>query len=296
MTAMSYFRKGIILAGGAGRRLHPATLHISKQLLPVFDKPMIYYPLSTLMLAGIREYLLICTARDLPAYRELLRDGSHLGISIAYAVQSRPAGIAQALQIGREFIATDHVAMILGDNIFYGQGLQEKLELATGREVGATVYRYAVKDPQRYGVIELDAQDRPRAIVEKPVHPKSRYAVTGIYFYDNEVVRIAAALKPSQRGELEITDVNCHYLQHGRLHVETFGRGFAWLDTGTEVALLQAANFVETVQHRQGLRIACVEEVAYRKGFIALEDVAQLAAAMESPYGDYLREMVLAEG
>ncbi len=295
MTDISHFRKGIILAGGFGRRLHPATLHISKQLLPVFDKPMIYYPLSTLMLAGIREYLLICTARDVIAYRELLRDGSHLGLSIEYAIQPHPDGIAQAFLIGREFIAMDHVALILGDNLFYGQGLQEKLELATSRSAGATVFRYAVKDPQRYGVIEMDERGRPCAIVEKPTHPNSRYALTGIYFYDNEVVRIAAGLTPSQRGELEITDVNRRYLERGRLHVETFGRGFAWLDTGTEVALLQAANFVETVQHRQGLRIACVEEVAYRKQFISLQDLTQLAEPMQSPYGDYLREIVVAE-
>lgn len=290
-----YFRKGIILAGGSGRRLYPATQHISKQLLPVYDKPMVYYSLSTLMLAGIRQYLVICTERDLPGYQELLRDGSHLGLSIQYAVQPVPAGIAHAFLIGKEFIGGDHVALVLGDNIFYGQGLQEKLALATSRREGATVYRYAVKDPRPYGVIELDQAGRPTEIVEKPTHPKSRYAVTGIYFYDKDVVQIASELQPSERGELEITDVNRQYMAQGRLHVETFGRGFAWLDTGTEVALLQAANFVETVQQRQGLLIACVEEVAYRMKFISLDDVAQLAQPMCSAYGEYLREIVLAE-
>ncbi len=291
----SYFHKGIILAGGFGSRLYPATQHVSKQLLPVYDKPMVYYPLSTLMLAGIRQYLVVCTERDLPGYRELLRDGSHLGLSIEYAVQPIPNGIAHAFRIGKEFIGDDHVALVLGDNIFYGQGLQGKLELATSRRQGATVYRYAVKDPRRYGVIELDGAGRPTEIVEKPTHPKSRYAVTGIYFYDNDVVQIAAELQPSARGELEITDVNCQYMAQARLHVETFGRGFAWLDTGTEVALLQAANFVETVQQRQGLLIACVEEVAYRMKFIGLDDVARMAQPMRSAYGEYLREIVSAE-
>ena len=292
MTSTHYFQKGIILGGGIGRRLHPATLHISKQLLPVFDKPMIYYPLSTLMLAGIREYLLVCTDHDLPAYRRLLGDGSQWGISLQFAVQPTAAGIAQALQIGREFIADDHVALILGDNLFFGQGLQDKLNAATSRRVGATVFRYAVKDPQRYGVIELDDEGRPLTIVEKPAHPRSRYVLTGIYFYDNQVVRMAQQLTPSARGELEITDINCRYLQQGQLQVETFGRGFAWLDTGTEVALLQAANFVETMQQRQGSRIACVEEVAYWMNFITLQDLQRLAEPLQSPYGDYLREIV----
>ena len=289
------FDKGIILAGGLGSRLYPATKHISKQLLPVYDKPMVYYPLSTLMLAGIRQYLVICTPRDLPGYEDLLHDGAHLGISIQYALQPSPEGIAQAFLIGRRFVGNDHVALVLGDNIFYGQGLQEKLENATSRREGATVYRYAVKDPSRYGVIEMDDRGRPKDIVEKPTHPRSRYAVTGIYFYDNDVVEIASSLQPSRRGELEITDVNRQYMARERLHVETFGRGFAWLDTGTEVALLQAANFVETVQHRQGLLIACVEEVAYRKGFISLDDLARLSEPMCSSYGDYLRDMVAAE-
>ncbi len=291
-----HFHKGIILAGGFGSRLDPATRHISKQLLPVYDKPMIYYPLSTLMLAGIQQYLVVCTARDMPRYEELLGDGAHLGLSIQYAVQASPEGIAHAFLIGKEFIGSDHVALVLGDNIFYGQGLQEKLGLATRRRDGATVFRYAVRDPERYGVVEVDERGRPTAIVEKPTHSPSRYAVTGIYFYDNEVVQIATEMQPSARGELEITDVNRHYLEQGRLHVEMFGRGFAWLDTGTEVALLQAANFVETVQQRQGLLIACVEEVAYRMGFISLEDLARLAQPMRSAYGDYLREVAAESG
>jgi glucose-1-phosphate thymidylyltransferase len=290
-----YFDKGIILAGGHGSRLYPATKHVSKQLLPVYDKPMVFYPLSTLMLAGIRQYLVICTARDLPAYEELLHDGSHLGLSIQYAVQASPKGIAHAFLMGRQFIRDDPVALVLGDNIFYGQGLQEKLDKATSRREGATVYRYAVKDPRHYGVIELDDRGRPLEIVEKPARPKSRYAVTGVYFYDNDVVQIASELRPSSRGELEITDINREYMARGRLHVETFGRGFAWLDTGTEVALLQAANFIETVQQRQGLLIACIEEVAYRMGFISLDDVARLAEPLCSSYGDYLREIVAVE-
>jgi glucose-1-phosphate thymidylyltransferase len=293
--AESVFRKGIILAGGHGTRLYPATRHISKQLLPVFDKPMIYYPLSTLMLAGIRQYLVICTARDLEDYQTLLGDGTHLGLEFQYATQSSPRGIADAFVIGREFIGSEPVALILGDNIFYGPGLRDKLSLATCRREGATIYRSVVKDPERYGVIELDAAGNPVGIVEKPTRPCSCHAVTGIYFYDNDVVAIASDLRPSARGELEITDVNRHYLERGKLYVESFGRGFSWLDTGTEFALLQAANFVEAVQHRQGLRIACVEEVAYRMGFIGLEQVARLAAPLHSPYGDYLREIVAAE-
>ncbi len=291
MSDVSHFHKGILVAGGLGGRLYPLTLHVSKQLLPVYDKPMIYYPLSTLMLAGIRQFLLVCTPRDVDAFRQLLGDGGHLGLSIQYALQPRPEGIAQAIQIGREFIGDDHVAVVLGDNIFYGQGLQETLGRATRRAHGATVFRYAVQDPQRYGVIELDETGRPIAIVEKPAQPRSRYVVTGIYFYDPEVVQIVDSLRPSPRGELEITDVNCHYLQRGRLHVETFGRGFAWLDTGTEQSLLEAANFVQSVQHRQGLRIACVEEVAYRMGFVTRRDLEQLAVPYGNSYGDYLREM-----
>ena len=295
MATPHYFRKGILLAGGSGTRLCPATQHVSKQLLPVFDKPMIYYPLSTLMLAGIREYLLICTERDLPLFQHLLHDGTHLGITIRYAVQCQPQGIAQALLIASEFVAGDPVALILGDNIFYGQGLQDTLSLATSRPHGATIFRYAVRHPEHYGVVEVDAAGRPVSLVEKPAEPKSRYAVTGLYFYDNEATELARELRPSARGELEITDLNRKYLQRGCLHVETFGRGFAWLDTGTEVALLQAANFVETVQHRQGLCIACLEEVAYRMGFIALAQVDELARDVHSSYGQYLRELVRAE-
>jgi glucose-1-phosphate thymidylyltransferase len=291
----SQFQKGIVLAGGFGTRLAPATWPISKQLLPVFDKPMIYYPLSTLMLAGIRDYLLICTAHDLPLYERLLRDGSQLGISLRYVVQDQPAGIAQAILLGSEFLGDDPFALILGDNIFYGQGLQDKLRLATDRTTGATVFRYAVKDPHRYGVVEVDANGRPLSLVEKPTDPKSRYAVTGLYFYDNQAVSLTRQLQPSARGELEITDLNRRYLELGQLHVEMFGRGFAWLDTGTETALLQAANFVETVQERQGLRIACLEEVAYRMGFITLDHVARLAESLRSSYGDYLREIVRSE-
>ncbi|MHB0958653.1 MAG: glucose-1-phosphate thymidylyltransferase RfbA [Pirellulaceae bacterium] len=295
MDLPNYFRKGIILAGGSGTRLYPATRHVSKHLLPVFDKPMIYYPLSTLMLAGIQEFLLICTAQDLPLFQHLLQDGSHLGITMHYGVQQRPEGIAQALILGSDFAGADPVALILGDNIFYGQGLQEKLKLATARQEGATIFRYAVKDPQRYGVIEMNADGRPVSLIEKPAVPKSRYAVTGLYFYDAQAVRMARQLKPSPRGELEITDLNRQYLDQGRLHVEMFGRGFAWLDTGTEVALLQAANFVETVQDRQGLRIACLEEVAYRMGLISLEQVKAIAGTMHSSYGEYLHEIVRAE-
>ncbi len=291
----SQFQKGIVLAGGFGTRLAPATWPISKQLLPVFDKPMIYYPLSTLMLAGIRDYLLICTAHDLPLYERLLRDGSQLGIAVRYVVQDQPSGIAQAILLGSEFLGDDPFALILGDNIFYGQGLQDKLRLATDRATGATVFRYAVKDPHRYGVVEVDANGRPLSLVEKPTDPKSRYAVTGLYFYDNQAVSLTRQLKPSARGELEITDLNRRYLELGQLHVEMFGRGFAWLDTGTETALLQAANFVETVQERQGLRIACLEEVAYRMGFITLDRVARLAESLRSSYGDYLREIVRSE-
>ena len=291
----SQFQKGIVLAGGYGTRLAPATWPISKQLLPVFDKPMIYYPLSTLMLAGIRDYLLICTAHDLPLYQRLLRDGSQLGIAVRYVVQDQPAGIAQAILLGSEFLGEDSFALILGDNIFYGQGLQDKLRLATDRTTGATVFRYAVKDPHRYGVVEVDSNGRPLSLVEKPTDPKSRYAVTGLYFYDSQAVPLTRQLQPSARGELEITDLNRRYLELGALHVEMFGRGFAWLDTGTETALLRAANFVETVQERQGLRIACLEEVAYRMGFITLGQVARLAESLRSSYGDYLREIVRSE-
>ncbi len=282
-----------MLAGGTGSRLYPVTRAVSKQLLPVYDKPMIYYPLSTLMLAGIRDLLVITTPHDQVSYERLLGDGTQWGVSIRYATQSQPRGLAEAFHLGRDFVGTDHVALILGDNIFYGQGLKQKLDRATGRWRGATIFSYQVGDPQRYGIVELDAQGHPRQLVEKPRHPPCRNAVTGLYFYDNDVLAIAAQLQPSSRGELEITDVNRVYLDRGELHVEQFGRGFAWLDTGTETSLLQAANFVETVQSRQGLRIACLEEVAYRMGYISANDVERLAASMDNnPYGAYLREVV----
>ncbi|HPP54652.1 MAG TPA: glucose-1-phosphate thymidylyltransferase RfbA [Thermoguttaceae bacterium] len=293
MAETNYFQKGIVLAGGAGTRLHPITRAVSKQLLPVYDKPMVYYPLSTLMLAGIRNILLITTPEDLPAFQRLLGDGAQWGLTIQYAAQPRPEGIAQAFLIGREFIGGDHVALVLGDNIFYGQGFQGMLAQAAARREGATVFAYPVKDPQRYGVVELDATGRPVSIVEKPTQPKSRYAVTGLYFYDHEVVSIAESLRPSARGELEITDVNRTYLERGRLRVERFGRGFAWLDTGTHESLLQAANFIQTIEHRQGWKIACLEEVALRKGFISREQFAALADQYRgSSYGQYLRELL----
>jgi glucose-1-phosphate thymidylyltransferase len=284
--------KGIVLAGGSGTRLDPVTRAVSKQLLPVYDKPMIYYPLSALMLAGIRDILVISTPDDLPSFQRLLGDGNRIGISIRYAVQPRPEGLPQAFTIGREFIGPDHVALVLGDNIFFGQGFQDILARAVRRDTGATIFAYAVKDPQRYGVVTLDAAGRPVSIEEKPAHPKSKLAVTGLYFYDNAVVDVAANLRPSARGELEITDVNLEYLRRGVLHVEVFTRGFAWLDTGTHESLIQAANFVQTIEMRQGMKVACLEEVAYHKGFISAEQLETQARAMSNDYGRYLLQVL----
>jgi glucose-1-phosphate thymidylyltransferase len=289
-------RKGIILAGGAGTRLHPATIAVSKQLLPVYDKPMIYYPLSTLMLAGIREILVISTPMDTPRFETLLGDGTRLGLSISYAVQPSPDGLAQAFVIGRDFIGSARSALVLGDNIFYGANLQEHLSSAARQESGATVFAYHVEHPERYGVVSFDAGGRAIAIEEKPASARSSYAVTGLYFYDENVCRHAACLRPSVRGELEITDLNRRYLEAGALTVETLGRGFAWLDTGTHESMLEAGQFIQTIERRQGLKIGCVEEVAYRMGFIDDGQLERLAAEMEkSSYGRYLRS-VLEEG
>jgi glucose-1-phosphate thymidylyltransferase len=292
MMSTGCFSKGIILAGGAGTRLYPITRALSKQLLPVYDKPMIYYPLSVLMLAGIRDILLISTSQDIGNFERLLGDGSRVGISIRYAVQKEPKGLAEAFIIGKEFIGSDNVALILGDNIFYGQGFQPCLISAAERSSGATVFAYTVKDPQRYGIVELDKQGLALSIEEKPKLPRSNYAVTGLYFYDNQVVDIAAGLKPSARGELEITDVNRKYMEQGNLHVERLGRGFAWLDTGTETSLLQAANFVQTVEERQGLKIACLEEIAFYKGFIHRDQLRVLAGEYNNSYSQYLLSLL----
>jgi glucose-1-phosphate thymidylyltransferase len=286
-------RKGIVLAGGAGTRLYPITQAVSKQLLPVYDKPMVYYPLSTLMLAGIRDVLLISTPKDLPRFEDLIGDGSQWGIDVSYAEQSEPKGIAQAFTIGADFIGDDPVCLILGDNLFYGRGLQEMLLNAAGRETGGTVFAYYVRDPERYGVVDVDGDGRARSIEEKPDDPASNYAVTGLYFYDNDVVDIARNLEPSDRGELEITDVNRRYLERGDLHVQMMGRGMAWLDTGTHGSLLQAANFVETIEERQGLKISCPEEIAWRKGWVDAAAVRTIGRSMDNnDYGQYLLELI----
>jgi glucose-1-phosphate thymidylyltransferase len=289
--------KGIVLAGGAGTRLHPVTRAVSKQLLPVYDKPMVFYPLSALMLAGIRDILLITTPEDRPAFERLLEDGSWLGIRISYAVQPRPEGLAQAFLIGRTFVGNDRVALALGDNIFYGQGFAGVLQRAAARESGATVFAYRVRDPERYGVVTFDAAGRAVDIQEKPKASHSNFAVTGLYFYDNRVLEIAASLKPSPRGELEITDVNMAYLREGDLHVEVLTRGFAWLDTGTHDSLLQAANFIQTLQDRQGLHVACLEEIAYKMGFLDRAALARLVDRLgKSSYADYLRRVLDEDG
>jgi glucose-1-phosphate thymidylyltransferase len=286
-------RKGIILAGGSGTRLYPVTLVVSKQLMPVYDKPMIYYPLSTLMLAGIREILVITTPQDLQLFHQLLGDGTQWGLDISYEVQLAPKGLAHAFVVGRDFMGSDPVTLILGDNIFYGHGLGRVLREASSRTVGATVFAYYVKDPQRYGVVEFDSDGHPVSIEEKPEQPKSHFAVTGLYFYDNQVADMAQSLRPSTRGELEITDINSSYMDRGELYVKTLHRGYAWLDTGTHASLQQAASFIETVQERQGLQVSCVEEIAYRMGYIDENQLVALAERVKgNDYGRYLLRLL----
>ena len=288
--------KGIILAGGSGTRLYPATRGVSKQLIPIFDKPMVYYPISVLLLADIREILVITTPFDLPSFQRLLGDGSQWGVTFSYAEQAKPKGLAQALTIGREFVGDEAVCLVLGDNIFFGQSFSQQLQRAAERVEtagGATVFGYYVRDPERYGVVEFDAEGQAVSLEEKPAEPKSNYALTGLYFYDNRALDIAAGLSPSSRGELEITDVNNAYLERGELRVELLGRGMAWLDTGTHESLLQACNFVETIEARQGLKVACLEEIAYRKGWISADEVVELAEPMaKTGYGQYLLELI----